>query len=196
MANNKKNGLLFVISAPSGAGKTTVTNEVVKKLTPEFNISKVRTTTTRPPRPGEINGKDYDFISIQEFEKREKEGLFLETTKYSGELYGSPASILTEIQKGKSFIIVTDLPGVHELKKTVSTATFIWITVPSINELKNRLLKRETTDKNHVEKRLKLAEDEIKEAQKPRLFDFHVVNDIFEQTIEEISELIKEQLNK
>ncbi|MFH1461664.1 MAG: guanylate kinase [bacterium] len=196
MANNKTNGLLFVIAAPSGAGKTTVTNQAIKRLNPEFDISKVRTSTTRQLRTGEIDGKDYDFLSIQEFEKREKEGLFLETTKYSGALYGSPISVLANMQKGKSFIIVTDLPGVHELKKTIPFATFIWITVPNIDELKNRLLKRETTDKNHVEKRLKLAEEEIKEAKKPRLFDFQMVNDIFEQTVEELCELIKNQMNK
>ncbi len=189
-----KNGKLFVIAAPSGAGKTTVTNEVIKRLSPEINISKVRTTTTRAPRPGEVNGVDYDFISIQEFEKREKEGYFLETTKYSGQLYGSPNSILEDLNLGKSFIIVTDLPGVHELKKVAHFACFLWITAPSINELKNRLIKRENNEKNHVEKRLKLAQEEMKYAQKPRLFDYNVINDVFDKTVTEIMNLIKKEL--
>jgi guanylate kinase len=196
MNNNQNEGKLFVIAAPSGAGKTTLTNETIKRLSPELNIAKVRTTTTRAPRPGEIDGKDYDFISKEEFLKKDKEGYFLETTEYNKNFYGSPSSILNDLKLGKTFIIVTDLPGVRELKKTVPFAKFFWITTPNLEELKRRLLKRETTEKNHVEKRLVLAEEEIKEAQKSRMFDFNIVNDVFEQTVAELCQLIKNEISK
>lgn len=196
MMSNKKKGKLFIIAAPSGAGKTTLINESIKRLSKEFEISKVITYTTRTPRPNEINGKDYHFISIQSFEEKQKNGFFLETTKYTGQLYGSPKSIIDGLELGKSFVIVTDLLGVKEFKKITPSASFFWITAPNLEILKERLLKRKTIEKNHVEKRLKLAEEEMKEAQKPRLFDFNIVNDIFDQTVAEICLLIKNELNK
>ena len=196
MTNNQAKGKLFIVAAPSGAGKTTLVNEAIKRLSTEFDISKVITSTTRTPRPGEINGKDYYFMSIQKFEEKLKDGFFLETTKYNGQLYGSPSSILDDLELGKSFIVVTDLLGVKEFKKVTPHANFFWVTAPSLEILKERLLKRKTTENDHVEKRLKLAEEEMKEAEKPRLFDFNIVNDVFDQTVAEICLLIKNELTK
>lgn len=196
MTDNKAKGELFIVAAPSGAGKTTLVNEVIKRLSTEFDISKVITSTTRTPRPGEVNGKDYFFMSIQKFEEKLKNGYFLETTKYNGQLYGSPSSILSDLELGKSFIVVTDLLGVKEFKKVTPHAKFFWITAPSLEVLKERLLKRKTIENNHVEKRLKLAEEEMKEGAKSRLFNFNVVNDVFDQTVAEICLLIKNELTK
>ncbi len=196
MMSNKQKGKLFIIAAPSGAGKTTLVNESIKRLSKEFEISKVITYTTRTPRTNETNGKDYHFMSIQNFQEKQKNGFFLETTKYNGQLYGSPTSIVDGLELGKSFVIVTDLIGVKEFKKVTPQASFFWVTAPSLEILKERLLKRSTTEKNHVEKRLKLAEEEMKEAQKPRLFDFNIVNDIFDQTVAEICLLIKNELTR
>jgi guanylate kinase len=196
MTNKKdiiKKGSVFVISAPSGAGKTTVTNETIKRLQKDFDISKVATYTTRSPRDEEQNGKDYHFVSVDEFKKKQAYGFFLETTKYNGKYYGSPASILTDLKLGKSFVIVTDLEGVKAYSKIIENPVLIWINAPSIEELKRRLLKRGCTNQQ-LEERLSLAEQEMKEAQKPRLFDFIVINKVFDQTVNELMKIIKTKL--
>ena len=110
--NNQNQGKVFVISAPSGTGKTTLVKETINRLNNQYDISKVITYTTRNLRTGEINGKDYHFISHDDFLQKEKDGFFLEITKYDNQKYGSPASILTDIQLGKSFIIMQH----HQLK--------------------------------------------------------------------------------
>jgi guanylate kinase len=185
-----KTGKIFIIAAPSGAGKTTVTNETIKRLINKIDITKVITYTTRAPRAGEINGKDYHFISNKDFENKIKNNFFLETTKYSGELYGSPANIINDLKLGKSFIIVTDLVGVKEYKKLLPNAILIWLSVPSLEILKERLIKR-GDEKNKIEKRLELAAQELKEADKPRFFDFKIINNIFDQTVAELCKVIE-----
>ncbi|MBD3273305.1 guanylate kinase [Candidatus Dependentiae bacterium] len=194
--DSSNKGKLFIISAPSGAGKTTLANEIIRRLSDQFNISKVITWTTRSPRPGESEGKDYHFTSREKFEEKRKNDFFLETTKYNGELYGSPKDVLEHLELGKSFIIVTDLYGVNQLKKITPHAIFFWIKAPNLEELKTRLIKRKTLDKNDIEKRLELAKKELKEADKPRLFDYNIVNDDFDKTVNEISLLIKKELVK
>ncbi len=189
-----KTGKIFIIAAPSGAGKTTVTNEAIKRMANKIDISKVITYTTRSPRTGEINGKDYHFISLKDFENKLKNNFFLETTKYSGEFYGSPASIINDLKLGKSFVIVTDLVGVKEYKKLLSNAILIWITIPSLDILKERLIKR-GDDKDKIEKRIELAIKEFKEAEKPRLFDYKIINNIFDQTVAELCKVIETNVN-
>ncbi|MFA5074872.1 MAG: guanylate kinase [Candidatus Babeliales bacterium] len=199
MKNNAKSGKLFVLSAASGAGKTTLSNETVKRLQKEdYKISKVITYTTRPPRPGETDKKDYFFVSHKEFEQKFKDNFFLETTKYHGNNYGSPAYILDLIKLGESFILVTDLEGSKRIKNIYKDAIFIWINPPSIKELKIRLIARKDLNKKQIEDRLEMAQKEMEEAAKSRnqeqLFDYNVTNEIFENTVQELVKLIKNKI--
>ena len=193
---NAKTGILFVIAAPSGAGKTSLIKEVTKRLEKKHEISKVPTCTTRPPRTGEVDKKDYYFLSPDEFIEKQKNGEFLETTEYNGKLYGSPLSFLDDLKLGKSFIIITDLQGVKNLSKLIKDRVSIWIETKNIEELRRRILKRGSISEQQIEQRLKLAEEEMVEAEKSRLLDYHVVNDVFEQTVEELILLIKDKLLK
>jgi guanylate kinase len=189
-----KKGKVFVVSAPSGAGKTTVVTEVIKRVSKEIPIERVITYTTRTQRNNEVNGKDYHFLSHDEFENKRENGFFLETTEYNGKLYGSPSSIIPDLELGKSFIFITDIEGVKSISKLFEKPTLIWINAPSIQELKERIISRGTESVHQREERLKLAEEEIKEAHKSRLFDFNVTNDNIESAIEEIVLIIKKAL--
>lgn len=191
---SSKKGKVFVVSAPSGAGKTTVVTEVIKRLSKEIPIERVITYTTRTQRNNEVNGKDYHFLSHDEFENKRENGFFLETTEYNGKLYGSPSSIIPDLELGKSFIFITDIEGVKSISKLFEKPTLIWINAPSIQELKERIISRGTESVQQREERLKLAEEEIKEAHKSRLFDFNVTNDDIESAIEELVLIIKKSL--
>lgn len=193
---NSKKGKVFIISAPSGAGKTSIVTKAVERLSKQLPISRVVTYTTRQPRVNEISGVDYNFVSHQDFENKMKNGFFLETTNYNGKLYGSPASILTELDLGKSFIFITDIEGVKNLSKLFEKPVSIWLNAPSLNELRKRIISRNTESAHQIEERLKLAENEIKEAEKSRLFDYKIINDDFETTVEELVRLIKSLLEK
>jgi guanylate kinase len=194
--NKNLKGKVFIISAPSGAGKTSIVTKAVERLSIDIPISRVVTYTTRHPRPNEVNGVDYNFVSHQDFQAKAQAGFFLETTNYNDKLYGSPASILTDLELGKSFIFITDIEGVKSLSKLFEKPVSIWLNAPSFNELKKRIISRNTESAHQVEERLKLAEQEIKEAEKPRLFDYKIVNDKFEVTVEELVKLIKSLLEK
>lgn len=193
---NSKKGKVFIVSAPSGAGKTSIVTKAVERLSKQIPISRVVTYTTRQPRANEVNGVDYNFVSHQDFENKMKSGFFLETTNYNGKLYGSPASILTDLDLGKPFIFITDIEGVKNLSKFFENSVKIWLNAPSFSELRRRIISRNTESAHQIDERLKLAENEIKEAEKSRLFDYKIINNEFETTIEELVGLIKNLLEK
>ena len=190
----KKPGKLFVISAPSGGGKTTLTKSVLRILEKDFPISMVATYTSRPPRHNEINGKDYNFISRNDFIKKMNAGFFLETTEYDNEFYGSPASILIDMKQGKSSIIVITRSGAKNILTAVSNLVLIWISIPSIKILKDRLTKRETETPKEIDARIKIAEKEIEDEKNNIIFDYHVMNDNFEKAANQICQIIKKEL--
>jgi guanylate kinase len=194
MNKKKKSGKLFVISAPSGAGKTTLINELVHRLGDTYKISKVITYTTRPPRTHETNGKDYYFLTSNDFAKKKEEGFFIETSVYDNYWYGSPASILRQLPTGKSFIIATDRPGARSIKKHVPDAVFIWITVPNIETLKQRMLHRGTKNAEILEQRIVLATKEMEEEKQEQWFAYHVINDDFTTALNELENIIKNEL--
>jgi guanylate kinase len=190
-----KNGRLFIISAPSGAGKTSVTTNVISKLKGIIPIEKVITITTRPRRPGEVDGVDYVFLSNEEFLKREKTGFFLETTKYNDNYYGSPAWIVQDMKNGKSFIIITDTVGAKNFKENlIPDAVTIWITVPDIEELRKRLEKRKTDSLEVIERRLKIAKEDMEREANENQFDYHVQNNNLNQAVDDVIKIIKQTL--
>ena len=189
-------GKLFVVSAPSGAGKTSVVSEALKRLQKDFDISRTITHTSRLPREGEVDGKDYVFHAKEDFEQKLKDGFFLEFTEYADKLYGSPASILSDLERGKSFISVLDIVGAKSISKAYPDACCIWIETKDIDTLRNRLLKRGTETECQIDERLKVAEQEMKEAHNlQRLFTYRLINEDFEQAVRELIMIIKRELS-
>lgn len=191
-----KKGTLFIVSAPSGAGKTSLTNYVVKALSPQYTLSKIITYTTRPARAGEIAGIDYHFVSPVEFERIKKAGEFLETTEYNGNSYGSPLSILTDLKNGKSFLLVLDRAGANHIKSLVENPILIWLTVPDAHTLQERIIHRGTESPQVLEQRLLLAQQEMCDEERDQSFAYHVVNNDFEQAAQEIIAIIKNTLTR
>lgn len=190
-----KIGRLFIVSAPSGAGKTSLTNYVVQALSPQFDISKIITYTTRPPREGEVSGIDYHFISRPEFERKKAAGQFLETTEYNGNFYASPRSIIDDLNHGKSFFLVLDRPGAKNVKNLIENPVLIWLSVPNEQTLKERIINRGTESQEILEQRLALAQQELQDEQSDPTFPHHVINNNFEQAAQEIIDIIKKELN-
>lgn len=170
LLGNFPKGLLFIVSAPAGTGKTTL----VQMLTKEFpSIVASISFTTRNPRQGEVEGVHYHFITLEEFAKRIDEGDFLEYVELYGDFYGTSKTwVESQLNLGKHVILVIDTQGAKLLKdsKTVS----IFIAPPSIEELARRLRSRQTDTKEAIEKRLLWAKREM-EAQKN--YDYLIIND-------------------
>jgi len=183
---NKLKGLLIVISAPSGTGKTTLVHMLLKEFPDlEFSVS----YTTRPPRPGEVDGKDYHFVDRKTFERMIEEGDFLEWAEVYGNLYGtSRTQVLRALNEGRDVILDIDTQGALQVKKNFPEAVLIFILPPSLKELERRLRSRGTDDEETIERRLKIAKEEIRRAP---LYDYIVVNDVLEVAYENLRSIIR-----
>lgn len=164
-------GLVFVVSAPAGTGKTTL----VGMLTREFDCVKTSiSSTTRPARPHEVNGVDYHFLTEEEFNRKVASGEFLEHVTLFGYQYGTSCRTIDAIRKsGHHVVLVIDTQGALQLKEKID-ATFIFIMPPSEDELKKRLHNRGTERKEMIDERLQIAGKEIELA---RLYDYRIIND-------------------
>lgn len=168
---NTDKGLLFIVSAPAGTGKTTL----VRMLVEEFScIIESVSCTTRPKRAGEIEGKDYFFLSEEEFEKKLKTGDFLEYAKVFGHHYGTSRGFVEkELRMGKHVVLVIDTQGALQLKGKIA-ATTIFLQPPSLEELRERLVSRKTDSPESIEKRLAWAVQELRVTDQ---YDYQIVND-------------------
>ena len=184
---NCKSGKLVILSAPSGAGKTTIIKEVIKTFPQlEFSIS----ATSRAPRGVEQNGVDYYFLSAEEFQQAIQEDRFVEWEEvYAGTRYGTLRSEMERIWgKGHVIIFDVDVKGGIRLKQIFGMkALSIFIMPPSVEELRNRLIKRSTDSSETLERRVNKAEKEIADA---RQFDRIVVNDILPEAVAEVEKAI------
>lgn len=186
MLKEKSKGLLIVVSGPSGAGKDTICNKVVSDMKDTIiSIS----MTSRTPRPKEVDGIDYYFITKEEFEERIKNDEFLEyAIVHNNQYYGTPKVKLEEnLSNGKNVILVIDIQGALEIKEKVKEALFIFIMPPSMEELKDRLIKRNTETKDKILERFKTAYKEINEFKK---YNYVVVNDRVEKAVEKVKSII------
>ena len=172
---NLSHGLVFIVSAPAGTGKTTL----VRMLINEFDcVAESVSCTTRKIRPGEIPGRDYFFLTDEEFEEKKKSGDFLEFAEVFGHQYGTSREYVTKSQStGKHVFLVIDTQGAMRLKKENYAAIYVFLSPPSLEELKQRLCKRQTECPDTIEKRLSWAEQEMEMA---RHYDYHIVNDNLE----------------
>jgi len=187
--NNK--GKLFVFSAPSGAGKTTIVRNVLKSF-PEFIFS--ISATTRKKRRVETEGKDYFFISEEEFKKKIESNDFVEWEKFYGYYYGTLKSFVNEqIIKGKTLVFELDVKGAVSLHNAYPDAVLIFISPPSIGELEKRLKNRRTETEEDYKKRIERAEMEMGYKDK---FDYVVINSDLESAKNEVEMIIKKEINK
>ena len=186
----RKDGIVVVLSSPSGAGKTTL----VKKIAQENNFKISISYTTRKSRTNEANGKDYFFISEEEFKSLIKNKEFLEYAKVFENYYGSSKSqVFENLNKGKNVIFDIDWQGTEQIKKqklNYKLVTF-FILPPSKSELFNRLKNRDMKDKNIVEERMKQFNEDIKQWEN---YDFVVINDDLEKCYNEIIRFINEKI--
>ena len=178
-------GSLFVISAPSGAGKTSLCKEVIDFFP---SLRQSVSYTTRPMRPGEVDGIDYHFVTAEVFAAMVERGEFAEWAEVHGNRYGTALSTLAEaMAQGEDVLLDIDCQGAEQLRKTCRQAVFIFILPPSLDELMRRLQGRQTDSEEVIRRRLANARHEI--AQVP-LYDFVVINDQFATALEQLKAII------
>ena len=180
------NGVLLVVSAPSGCGKDTIIAEVLKKFDDAFlSVS----MTTRPMRPGEVEGVNYYFVTQPEFEEKIDCGEMLEYARYGSNYYGTPAGPVRKLlEEGKTVILIIEVQGAGNVKRMFPEACNIFIIPPSFEILEKRLRGRGTDDDESIIKRLDIAKDELERAVE---FDYIVENDVLEEAVEDIITIIK-----
>ena len=180
-------GKFIVISGPSGVGKGTICNILLSKK--ENNLSYSISMTTRKKRIYEKNGVDYYFTSRDNFKKRILNNEFLEYNLYNKEYYGTlKTEVLNKINKGIKVISELDVNGAKKIKNNFKDCILIYITAPNIEELRRRLIKRGTENKEEIEQRLKIA---IYEEKEKINYDYVIMNDNLEIAIEKIQIIIK-----
>jgi guanylate kinase len=181
----RSKGILFIVSGPSGAGKTTLYKKVASNIP---NLKPSVSFTTRPARPGEVNDRDYTFISRNEFMVMINNGKFAEWAEVHGELYGTSRKRLEEIiGSGIDAILDIDTQGARKLRDKYRKGMYIFVLPPSMKVLRERLEKRMANSKKEIEKRLKVAVEEIK---RYREYDYVIVNNTLRDSVKELEAII------
>ena len=185
MIKTKKQGLLIVLSGPSGSGKNTVC-DMAREVMP--NIWESVSMTSRKPRKGEVDGKDYYFVSEEEFEKNIEEGKMLEHAKFAGNYYGTPReSVQKQLDAGKDVLLVIEIQGALQIKEKIPQALFVFLLPPSMKELKRRLRMRKTETEEKLMERFETAYKEINELPK---YNYVIVNDKADEAARKLEAII------
>ncbi len=185
------NGLLVVISGPSGAGKGTICKRL-RELMKDLRVSV--SATTRQPRWGEIEGESYFFINEEEFIDKINNDEFLEYAKVYGNFYGTPKQeVFKQLEAGNDIILEIDIQGALQVKKNYPKGVFIFILPPSITELKNRIEGRGTDSKDVIFRRMQSVYEELNYAFE---YDYVVLNDEVESAVEKIISIINAEKNR
>lgn len=178
-------GLLFVVSAPSGAGKTTLCKEILKYIP---NLQHSISYTTRAARPSEVNGTDYHFVSVEEFKRMIAEDAFIEWAVVHGNYYGTSKKALTDLlAQGIDIILDIDSQGATQIKKRFTNGVFIYILPPSFEDLRQRLTVRKGDTPDEIRRRLEKASEEAKDY---RMYDYLIINDHFDTALERLKAVI------
>ena len=181
----KKKGMIIIVSAPSGAGKTSICDALIKS---DKNIIYSVSTTTREPRKGEKNGREYFFVNDSEFKKMVKTNMFVEWAKVHDHFYGTSKKVLEQtINKGKDILLDIDVQGAVKIKKQYKEALMIFITTPSLKVLKERLIKRNKDSMSVIKRRIENAKKELTYLPK---YDYLILNDKLDKSIQEVKSVI------
>lgn len=187
-------GKLFIISAPSGAGKTTLVHALIERYGLHYDLERVITYTSKKPRTTEQHGIDYHFISPEEFELKIEQEFFMEWSGVYEAYYGSPRHVMDQLEQGKSFLLIVDRLGAAKILKVHPAAVPIWIYTRSIDDLRERLVQRNTEAPDHIERRLARAHDEILAEINTPMYRYHVLNQDLEVAVDRIFTIIKREL--
>ena len=188
---NKDKSLIIIISAPSGSGKTTIVNELLRSMK---NLELSISYTTRKQRGQEQENQEYFFISEEEFKKKIQNNEFIEWEENFGFYYGTSKIYIQEIlNRNKDVILSIDVKGARKIRKIFPYSISIFIQVPSIEELKNRLKKRGTDDKDNLKLRIKEYERELKAAYE---YEYIVENKYLDKAVKEVELIIKKERKK
>lgn len=181
----RRSGSLFLISAPSGAGKSSLVNALLQKM-PDISLS--ISTTTRNPRKGEVNGREYHFVSVEEFLRMRENGEFLESAEVHGNYYGTSKKwIEDKMSEGTDVILEIDWQGARQVRSIFPESIGIFILPPSIEALEDRLHKRGQDSEQTITRRLLGAGAEMVHA---REFQFVIINEVFENSLNEFCAIV------
>lgn len=181
-----KRGALIVVSGFAGSGKGTITKELIKRYDNyKFSVS----ATTRNPRPGEVDGKDYFFVSREQFENMIEKGELLEYTEYVGNYYGTPKSFVEKmLNEGNDVLLEIEYIGAFNAKKVFPEAVLVFLTPPSVQEVYNRLKGRNTETEEVILKRIARGKEEAGIMDK---YDYIIVNNDIEESIAELHNTVQ-----
>jgi len=183
---NKKYGMIIIVSAPSGAGKTSICDAIIKD---DKNIIYSVSTTTRAPRAGEKSGREYFFVDEKTFKRDIKSGKFIEWAKVHDNYYGTSKKVLLgALSKGRDVLLDIDVQGALNIKKQYKNASMLFIMTPTLKELKNRLIKRNKDSVKTIQTRIENARKEIKYVHK---YDYLIINDKLKESIINAKAVVK-----
>src|SRR5712691_282255 len=178
-------GLLFIISAPSGAGKTTLAEQLALQV-PHLKLS--RSYTSRPARPGETDGVDYNFVTRERFEAMAAAGEFLEWADLFGNLYGTSAADTERIlESGSDVVLVIDVQGARQVRRRAAETTAIFVMPPSFDVLEQRLRGRSKDSEEAIQRRLRVARQEVAAFAE---YDFLVINDELAAAVDRLRSIV------
>lgn len=182
---------VFVVSGPSGAGKGTLTEILLKRVP---SLTRSVSVTTRKPRPGEQDGVDYHFVSLEQFKKHLENNDFLESAEVHCNYYGTLRSTVTqELKDGKDVVLVIDVQGAASVQEKMPEAVLIFIKPPSMDKLTERLTYRNTETEEELRNRLRNAETEMKLA---KMYDYVIINDEVDKAAEELIRIVQAERAK
>lgn len=180
-----RSGRLIVIAGPGGVGKSTIVAELRRRIPLHFSVS----ATTRDPRPGEVHGFHYRFVTRPEFERLIDAGELLEWAVFNGNYYGTPRdAVAAALDDGRDVLLEIEVQGARQVRAAMPEAMMIFIAPPSRSALRRRLERRADTTEEDIAAKLRIAEEELAAA--PELFDHVVVNEDVEQATSEILEIL------
>ena len=189
-AKARGRGRLVVISGPSGVGKSTIVREALARTGAAYSVS----VTTRRPRPGEVDGRDYRFASREAFEKMIADGALLEWAEVHGALYGTPRRPVEEaLAAGRTVILEIDVQGGLQVRRKMPDATGVLIEPPSDAELMRRLAGRGTEGPEAVRRRFDKAKEEIRLARQSGAYEYNVVNDDLERATRQVVDILVQE---
>lgn len=191
LATDTDNGMLLIISGPSGVGKTTITRAIERSIPDSvFSVS----YTTRPPTGVDVEGVDYHFVTNEEFDRRAAAGEFIETAVFAGNKYGTPLGPITaQVSRGRLMILEIDVEGAKQVKAKLPDAFGLFILPPNEEVLLGRLRDRKREPEEVIQRRFRSAQQEIAEAGRCGAYDHFIINDDLQRAIGEALRLVNER---